>query len=775
MSNIKFKFDVWKSYVDKIGEMLLNDDYSISSYFKKDEKNYLEFKKNYEKNFIKYKTKEKFNIPVIGKISSGKSTFLNSFLQGNYLESNSGITTKFVCIIRNNSDIKSPTLYKCEKKEEMLDYKYNNFKYYYFEKKEEVKGNLHENIKKINEELSEYEANKKKDERDINKYFYILETKIQIFDENKELSDYFQLMDIPGLNEQDDFYSKQIIPYIINKCLFSIYIFDLSHYQNRDTINIYRDYSEKLNKFYKTNSIYILNKIDEITDADIKEGKDKDYYFQKFKNYLSDKINNLNIDLDTNQFLPLNSKELFNKINKFLDFKIFIENIIGTIQDENNTLSMGFGFKEYLLEKCKEYFNITEEKLKDIFDDSNNDNDDDKYKDYFDKKEFEEIIDLINSKGIMCDIEEDDYKRFKYIFIKEKKLSLAIPDLKIIYEPIITSMKKSLDEFFNWNNVTKLMEPFKKSINNIFDKEEERKKYTEICDNLLKSFLDELNKKNKLKNIEWNINILDPLKSIIDSLIKISPDDEALQRLKNEFTSLTYFIYNYRKIRLPILGGYSTGKSSFLNSIIGKDILPVGVTRCTNRGIIIRHNKNKNQPPQLFQTKFIEVENPKYWYFEDEKEPICEGFEEIRKKLIELNAEKPEFEKAFVVLNIHLNMFSELDFINNKALEETLKDKLELIDFPGLDVYDNYYDEKIFSPLMNFSDGFIFINNCDLIQELGNVNLIKSIIDQISSKDYRFPNKPFLFLLNKCDKNLYMDMAKSKKEFEKICNEKKRI
>ena len=272
-------------------------------------------------------------------------------------------------------------------------------------------------------------------------------------------------------------------------------------------------------------------------------------------------------------------------------------------------------------------------------------------------------------------------------------------------------MTKSLDEFLNWNHVTELMKSFKQSIVKIFENEDERRKYTEICDNLLKSFLEELDKKSKLKNIEWKVAIIEQLKLIIDSLINMEKGNRSLKELKENFDSLTYFIYNYRKIRIPLLGGYSTGKSTFLNNMIGKDILPVDINRCTNRGIILRHNRNKTKPPQLFLTKFIKVENPDYWYFKDEKFPICEGYEEVKKKLIELQSQNDEFkEDAFIVLKTHLNFFSELDFSKNKVLEEELKDRLELIDFPGLDVDNNFYQNEIFSPLMKFSDGFIFMN-----------------------------------------------------------------
>ena len=779
MTNIKVGFDVWKSYVNKIGEMLLNDEYLISEYFKKDEENYKKFKDEYENNFIKYKTNQRFNCPIIGKISSGKSTFLNSILQGNFLSSASGIETKFICILRHNSKCDSPMLFKCELKQENLDYKYKKLKYYYFEKKDEIKGNILENIKVINENLSNYEKKISKNERDINKYFYILELNIPFFEENEELANYFDFMDIPGLNEKDDFYSKEIIPLVVNKCLFSIYIFDLLHYENEDTKEVYQNYSQLLNKFYKTNSIYILNKIDSIPEEDKKNFRDENYHFQKFKKYLSNEENQFNVDLNTNYFLKLNSKEVFNKVNAFSNIKTFISHICDTIKEEENDEL--FSFKNHLITKFKDYFQITDKELKDIFGDSNDDNynecteekenensNDEIYNKYFDEKEFDEIMDIINTKCQAPDFEELDYKKFKYIFVEKKKLSLQIPELNTIYEMIIGSMTKSIDEFLNWDHVIELMTTFKESINKIFDNIDERKKYNDICNNLLESFRKELEQKKRLKIIDWKPNILESLKLIIDSLIRFEPNNKALKDLKENFDSLTYFIYNYRKIRIPLLGGYSTGKSSFLNNMIGKDILPVDVNICTNRGIILRHNRNRNKPPQLFNTKFIQVTNPDYWYFKDEKEPICEGCEEVKKKLIELNSQKVEFENAFVVLKTHLNIFSELDFSNDKVLEDDLKEKLELIDFPGLDTSNNVYKEKIFAPLMRFSDGFIFMNECDLIQEIGNMRILTNIISQIRTRKFTFSYKSCLFLLHKLDKSLDLDINKSREVFDNI-------
>ena len=54
---------------------------------------------------------ERKGIIVIGMISSGKSTFLNSLLGITYLEAKDDVTTKFVTIIRYNENLKEPKFY----------------------------------------------------------------------------------------------------------------------------------------------------------------------------------------------------------------------------------------------------------------------------------------------------------------------------------------------------------------------------------------------------------------------------------------------------------------------------------------------------------------------------------------------------------------------------------------------------------------------------------------------------------------------------------------
>ena len=772
MLNLKYRFDIWKTYVDRIGEMFLAEEYSISPIFKQDISNYNEFKTIYENNFIKYKTEERFMIPTIGMINSGKTTLLNSILQGNYLVTSTNIGTKFVCILRHNENNKIPKLYKCKINKKLIDYKYNTFNYYHFEKEEkEEEGNILENIKRINEELKQYENEVSPDKRDINKYFYLMELNIPLFEKNKELGNYFDLLDVPGLNGKDNFYMEKIIPIIIEKSLFSIYVFDIEYYQKEKNKEKYNEYLSKITN--KNNSIYILNKIDVITEEDKKKFKDENHYVNVFIDILTRKktsdVNSKNnkeegfgVDLEKNTLIKLSAKNLFNLVNIFSDFKTFIYFIIGKNKGkENDEL---FDFASAIKEQILINFRIDENEIKEILNNQKND-----YNAYFNKIEYNEILKIIINSGFQNGLDKKNYKIFYYIFKTKKKKLLAMNELNVINDAIINSMNKSLDEFFDWNKVTELIKTFKKTINKIFCKNEEGKKYIELSDNLLNSFRKELEDKSALKKTNLNINSIEILKNIVYSLVELDPQNESLIDLKENYISLSYFIYNYRKIRISLLGGYSTGKSSLLNCLIGKNILPVDINPCTKIGIIIRHNEKPIS--QLFKTKFIRIENPEYWYFQEEENPLCEGDEQVIKKLIELNSVKSDIENPFIVLKIPLNIFSELNLKDNK-LKEDLMEKLELIDFPGLDIKDEF-NENIFPSLMRFTDGFIFVNNCDLIEDKDNLNIINNIMYELKSYKPNFSYNSCLFLLNKSDKALDLDINESKKKFENILLENK--
>ena len=131
-------------------------------------------------------------IPLIGKVSAGKTKFLNVLLGEEILESKSGICTKFVNIIRYNPNLEEPLFYHLKLKQKSI----GEYSFYKDISKKEIKGI--DNIKKknieINKELSEQKEN-------YEEIFYMTEVKDIPNIKNKECLKKYDLVDIPGLSE----------------------------------------------------------------------------------------------------------------------------------------------------------------------------------------------------------------------------------------------------------------------------------------------------------------------------------------------------------------------------------------------------------------------------------------------------------------------------------------------------------------------------------------------------------------------------------------------
>ena len=136
---------------------------------------------------------ERKGMIVIGMISSGKSTFLNSIFGIDYLEANNDITTKFICVIRYNPKLKEPIFYnlklvpKTDKK---------NREYSYIKNGDQYSGeiNIKNKIASINNGEHSFSEPKYED------LFWMLEIN-KIIIENEEFMKTHDFYDIPGLNE----------------------------------------------------------------------------------------------------------------------------------------------------------------------------------------------------------------------------------------------------------------------------------------------------------------------------------------------------------------------------------------------------------------------------------------------------------------------------------------------------------------------------------------------------------------------------------------------
>jgi len=95
-------------------------------------------------------------IPIIGAISSGKSFFVDSLLGLDILDSQSSITTKFVCIIQNHKNLKEPRFYQINLIENRLDNDTNMMTY-----EGTMKGDIIIGHDKIKEKIKEIKNTKR--------------------------------------------------------------------------------------------------------------------------------------------------------------------------------------------------------------------------------------------------------------------------------------------------------------------------------------------------------------------------------------------------------------------------------------------------------------------------------------------------------------------------------------------------------------------------------------------------------------------------------------
>ncbi len=233
-------------------------------------------------------------IPIIGTISSGKSTFLQGLLGTDLLEIGSTTTTKFICIIKNSNRTKFYHVIP-KREEEIKLIKEGN------EIIEEEK--IKEKIKEINDNL----RNKHCTEDDI---FYMLEIPIKNI-ENKSLLEECYLMDIPGLNENNNSYIDIIFSIITSDDIkFEIIIFDSTCIGQDSIINIFKKL-EKKKCLKKTGNLFILNKIDKIGNVN-ENGEEevinkfKQYFYENFEDDKNEE-NSIMINFSENKFITMNS------------------------------------------------------------------------------------------------------------------------------------------------------------------------------------------------------------------------------------------------------------------------------------------------------------------------------------------------------------------------------------------------------------------------------------------------------------------------------------
>ena len=575
-------------------------------------------------NYQKFDNIKRFAIPIIGKINCGKSTILNFLLYlDDILQYSCGTTTKFISIIRHNKNLKgkNPLIYNVKFEQRAF---VNNYYLYNFEKNgAHLEGEVKDIIKKRNEQLMNDELDKLPEN-----YFYIIESYIPLFEgEFEKYADYFEFLDVPGLNEsslldiQENIYFEKVLPLFINNIKFSIYIFDTMNYEKQTnstikTKDIFSIFYEKMNDFYDDkkqeqihDSIFVLNKIDlSNKDGGIKKEKEDFEIYLKFK---------LNVPIKDNRIVLFRADKEYLYKNRFKNFDKYINYSIlknGKNDNENN-------FKEKLKKNLEKDFNIPILNKDEDDDEEEDSNEENENQDEISKK-IKMINNSINSQLYSDTITKNDY---------------------IFYENYYNTNIKKVIQKFNKDDLSKYIEKsfiniYKSFINNL---DINKKLYNELLKKLKikKDSIQDMNKIEKSKMIRVDLffeqkNYLDILafiNEIYDLLKKMEPDHEYIKMIYKQFLKDKDYILKYHKYKIAVFGEYSSGKSSMLNSLIGIDLLPESNGHCTKAILIIQYTKLKKDISLYSVKKNGDDDNNSFVYFIKDK-LIAQGEELVKKK-----------------------------------------------------------------------------------------------------------------------------------------------
>ena len=83
--------------------------------------------------------------------------------------------------------------------------------------------------------------------------------------------------------------------------------------------------------------------------------------------------------------------------------------------------------------------------------------------------------------------------------------------------------------------------------------------------------------------------------------------DFHINSLKPQIAAIGENIHEGNFINVALVGGFKAGKSSFINSIIGKDVLPVAVLPLTSVITYIRYGPRSKAQVELFNAQTIEI------------------------------------------------------------------------------------------------------------------------------------------------------------------------
>ena len=688
-------------------------------------------------------------IIVVGMISSGKSTFLNSLLGISYLEANDNITTKMVVIIRYNEKLDKPKFYHLK----VIEDKDIEGGYLFEKDGDESIGEIEiiKRISEINKQEAKFSEN---GEPKYDNLFYMIETNIKSI-ENKEFLKTHDFYDIPGLNEfmrtknnenesntennnenneeeEEEYmseneenedtsnqnnnnnnnntinnnnnnnnnernnyvsstnenmrYIKGIFKYLKKIIEREIIVLSSETYYKPQNLQIIKEIKKYLN-VPLTDNLIILNKIDISNDRNRTIADCKQFYV----NNIDSTIFNINY----NKFAPLNSMQFKNELLMRTDYKYYYlyyfnkykEQYVN-ITDEKSKLIKKITFIEFLVDQMTE--GIKNEEKMSYLEGLANEFEDDKFE--LIKGIYEEIknkSNLIVEYGIDFDDEYDDSMLYMKAFYQNFAKKLKFPEMS-------EDIKAILEYFNNFKDKSEDLETAPLVIQNTDEGPET--KAIKILKDIFKKLQKYVNKNDK---------------------------DHIINELASNLDIMEKFILNNRKIYIPFIGVSSAGKTTTINGLVGFKLFPEALNECTTRGIIIEYS----DATELYE---MQIDSNNNYYVFNEKNRVAEGYKEVREYLESLNFRYGRNEsKFFYKVKTPIKIFDDLEF------ENELKNRILLIDLPGPDTKNNKFNclyknkRTPYEKLLCISSSFIYVNKGRAIKSTENQKILNKLYNNI--------------------------------------------
>ena len=736
-------------------------------------------------------------VPIAAMISAGKSKLLNVILNIKFLESKAGIGTKFVNIIRYNPEIKEPTFTHLKIKNENGEYVFYKDSLYDPKVGEEK---IIEESKNLNSLLST------KSNVDYEEIFYMTEIKDAKFIKDKDYLLTHDLCDVPGLSEyqeQKKLFEEKVEEKNVefdDKMEIGIKQFgivykpkekkntsdlneeikkmesNLSSSNNRDEDELYYNMNIDKENTYLTEIFKIIK--NNIDGAIIVLSIENFYFVENFEiiaklhKVIQKNINNFlivlnKLDLSSNPNADIERcKGLF--IKYFPKCKTFNLNLntfipLSAIQVENELL-MNENFSNLIYYNFYNYMAILKqeklinkipysksfiEHLADII----------KKIEGINKKKIEDKVNELNSKDNIAEINEQIKEIIRNIKnnFKADEINLGITEKDIdgaeddFLEDLDSKIKSQSDD------IKSLESSYIIKMIYILQKEKELiPPMSEETNKLLNYFSTKRIPKiqtqktilpvaeNTTNNTDVNNQIINALTLFCNEFKNSKNDNKQIQNLTFEVQKLIEYLKIYDVIFIPFLGASNAGKTTIINGLIGKELLPCDLNECTKRGIIIRYTDSNETTIRKANFKEEYFFNKPYYYFEADN-IIGKGERQVTETLKGLNYEFNEKEEdSFYYIKTRIKLFDDM------GLDKSLKDMIYLIDFPGFGT-GNVFEREIYNKVMSICNNFIFVVRNSVIKEKNAKRILDSIFQQAKEQKHKLSSqfiKSCLFILN---------------------------